>query len=286
MIPSFVTNRFWVKLGSVLLAVVVWGYSSSNISSDIRLSLPLDIKLGEGMMIVDEGPRKIKIHARGPHDVIKNLQSTDFTVTCDLSKQTEPGKVTKDISKASIKGPADVMVIDYWPEEADRGVKEITFAVDRIVEKILPVKVVTTGTPQEGYKVEATAPNPSPIKVTGAESLLKMREDVETMPEDVDVTGLNMSRVFGRVRLQPIGGMVPGQKVTVIVKVGREPSQRKYDKVPIMVLAPATAGLDVAVSPQEVEIVLAGLKERLDKLRPSDIIVYGEVQAEAAVSSR
>ena len=270
MIPEFIANRFWVKLGSVLLAILVWSYISSNISKDIQVAVPLDIKLAGGMMTVDSGPRQVRVLARGPSDVIEDIQPSDFKVMCDLSSQTEPGKVTKDISTANVKVPADVRVINYMP-------REITFTVDKIVEKVLSVKVVTTGMPQEGYRVEATFPNPSYVRVTGAESLLELKESVETMPEDVDVTALNRSKDFRGVKLQPIGGMVPKRPVNVYVKVGRELAQKKYDKVPIMVMAPATAGLDAAVTPLEVEIVLAGLKERLDKLRPSDIIVYVDV---------
>ena len=270
MIPAFITNRIWVKLGSVLLAVVVWSYISSNISNDGWFKVPLGIKLSEGMMIVDGGSQQIEILTRGPSDVIKETLPVDFTVTCDLSGQTAPGKVTKDISRTNMEGPPDVRIINYSP-------KEVTFNLDRIVEKVLSVKVVTLGAPQEGYRIEATSPNPSSVIVTGAESLLKVKEVVETVPEDADVTGLNWRKTFGRVRLQPIGGMVPDTTVNVSVKVGRELSQKKYDKVPIMVISPATSGIDVAVSPQEVEIVLAGLKERLDKLKSSDIIVYVDV---------
>ncbi|MDP8248185.1 MAG: CdaR family protein [Candidatus Tritonobacter lacicola] len=270
MIPSFIKNRFWVKVISILLAVVVWSYISSNISKDIRLSVPLELKLGEGMMILDGGPRQIKILARGPSDVIEDVQSLDFTVTCDLSNQAEPGKVTRDISLSGIRGPIDVWVVNYEP-------KEVSFTLDQIDEKVLPVRVVTTGTPQEGYRVEKTLPNPSFVKITGAGSLLKVEEVVETVPEDVDVTGLNRSKDFRRVRLHPIGGMVPERMVNVYVKVGGDLAHKKYDEVPILVLAPATVGMDVAVTPQKVGVVLSGVKERLDKLRPSDIIVYVDV---------
>jgi YbbR domain-containing protein len=135
----------------------------------------------------------------------------------------------------------------------------------------VPVRVDLRGRPAEGYRIGSVEVAPPMVTLAGAPVILAELDDfVSTRP--ISITGATVSLVQRTTLTLPQGvALVETQFVTVTVEIAPlEGSRTISAPVTYQGLQP---GFVATVSPQVVDITLAGPQPVLNQLRPSDVTV-------------
>jgi len=174
--------------------------------------------------------------------------------------------VPRDLAGTEVSGLA------VTPPETQVRVPMVALPPSRTV----PVQVIQEGAPAEGYRVKSITVNPSSVKVrvSGEGSSPSV---IPTKP--VKLTGQSSSyTVLVSLALPP--GVTPVQDtwVTVSVEIVEDTVTKRFSNRPVIVqnLSP---GLTWDLSPQsEVDVVIEGRRDLVDKVTKDDIRAYVDAQ--------
>lgn len=179
------TNNLGIKLLSLFLAAMTWmviinlddpviARTYQNITVDIMNEAAI-ASLGQVYDVV-EG-RTAAVTIRGKRSVVDKIKAADVAATVDLSNISSFNKV--EITASCEKFAYENLEISTKPK-----LMEITLE-DR-GEKQVNVKVVTTGTPANGYTVGMLESKPVMLAISGAKSVVARIEEARV---SVDVSG-------------------------------------------------------------------------------------------------
>ncbi|ORJ63047.1 CdaR family protein [Geothermobacter hydrogeniphilus] len=226
MLSSLAQNWF-LKLISLIFALVLWFFVMGERRQEIGLSVPLNLgNIPEGMMIANEVPNLIDVRISGPRTLLMNLSPQDISISVDL-KGLEPGITSFKRLDERLNIPSALRVTRLSPSYVD-------VKLERVKKKSVPVKVAVSGEPPEGYKLVKVSIKPSKVTIEGAESELKNVHQVQTEP--VDLTGVKESfTLMVPVAYRGTYTRLIGQaavEVQVTIKGPPEPEGNLVEKVP------------------------------------------------------
>jgi len=169
----------WIlKLISLIFALVLWFFVMGERRQEIGLSVPLNLEnVPSGMMVANEVPNLIDVRISGPRTLLMNLSPQDISISVNL-KGLEPGITSFKRLDERLNIPSALRVTRLSPSYVD-------VKLERVKEKSVPVKVVVSGEPPDGYKLVTVSINPPKVSIEGAESELKNVHQVETEPVDL-----------------------------------------------------------------------------------------------------
>ena len=247
-------------------------YITNLLSKEKPFTVPIEVQTAENMIPLSQTVDMLNIYVKGPARIIDELTPSDFRIYKDLSDVAHPGTITIPVEDMSMSIPNHITVERLFP-------RRITLNLDKIIEKEFKVRVVTTGKLPAGY-VEVKTPrvNPTSIKLLGPERIISNLDTVDTKP--IDISGLIWSKRFAKV---PLKEFVDGLKlnkdkfVDVTIRIEEETETRSFSRIPVRILEPVKTPFTTSISLNEVDVVLRGKKEYLDRLTVSDIKVYVDV---------
>ncbi len=175
-----------LKLLAVVLGFVVWvvvlNIDDSAVTKQIK-DIPVEVINKEAitdqnqLFSVTSGDT-VDIIIKGRKSVVNTLNQSDFTAIADLSKVSITNAVPISVSATneSISNSISITVVD--------NVMQVELEKEKTVA--VPVTIVTSGKPAEGYIVGKGTATPNLITVKGAESIVSSIDKVEL---GVDVSG-------------------------------------------------------------------------------------------------
>ncbi len=218
-----------------------------------------------------------KVDFFGPQSLVKQVASLQAAITLQnerVSIETDLPITALDASGNPING------LTFSPQSIQATIPVVQLGGYRD----LVVKVVTTGSPTSGYRLESVEAYPPIVTVySGNTDLIESLPGyVETMPlslsgakEDIE-TYLNL--------VLPPDVTIVGE-TNILVKVGIAPiegsSTISNRPVTVSNLSP---GLKVEISPATVDVILSGPLPLLNTLRASDILVNIDLKGRGAGS--
>jgi YbbR domain-containing protein len=180
---KFITTNPWLKLASLVLAVVLWFFVVSKGRSAIVMDVPIELKNIPAKLEVVDGPKTVNISIEGQERFLKKLREEDISVIIDLS-EVRKGKTSFSLSVDNIVLPHLLTVTKILPQT-------IKLMVDKQVKKDVPVRPIIVGSPAVGFLVEGIKVVPKMIQVEGPESIVAKVYTVKT--ESIDITGVTSS---------------------------------------------------------------------------------------------
>lgn len=178
---GFFRENIWLKIASLILAIVLWFFVVSGGRSVVIMDVPIKFKnIPEGLEIVDT-PKTVSIGIEGQERLLKELKKEDVSVIIDLSRMKE-GKTLFSLSQKDVKLPKSLLITSISP-------KTITLILEGRLKKQVPVKPVIVGLLTEGFTVEAIKTMPEMVTIEGPKSVVTRIYMVKTEP--IDVTGIN-----------------------------------------------------------------------------------------------
>lgn len=195
--------------------------------------------------------------------------AADFTRTVPLRPINNEGKVLEGITVSPGIATIEVKMTKLPPS------------------KEVPVQLIISGKPRDGYRVGQYTVTPEKVKIRAAEDRLLTIQRLATRP--VDVTGA-ASDVAATVELQVPPGvtLVDAPTVKVNISIVEALDERVFIDLPLR-LRNIAPDLQATANPATVKVTVGASKTLLDKLRPENLEVFvdlegvGEGASEAVV---
>lgn len=264
------TNNFGIKLLSLFLAAVMW-IVIINLDDPVITrtyqNIPVDItnesaiaSLGKVYDIV-EG-RTVSVTVKGKRSIVDKIKAADLKASVDLSNISSFNKV--EITASCEKYAYENLEITAKP-------KLMQITLETRGEKQVNVKVITTGTPAEGYSVGMIEAKPVMLAISGAKSVVARIEEARVT---VDVSG--ETETFTRRDLEPKlydaqGKEIDASRLTFNKKtVSAKVNILKTKSVPVEVKTTGTPAHGYGVYQIDYEpkmIEIAGSDEELARIK-------------------
>lgn len=172
-----------LKLLSVLLAFTVWFVVSAprrESVSERAFAVPLAlVGMPRDLVITTSVPDTVSVRLRGRVSDLRSLSSQNLEVPLDL-KTVVPGEITYTIRPQLINVPPQVEVVSIDPNK-------VRFRVDRVRQKIVPIRPFLIGLPPRGYVIGDATVEPDRALVSGPASQVRNLAEVAT--ERINMTG-------------------------------------------------------------------------------------------------
>ncbi len=179
---KILTENWTLKLISIVFAVLLWMFIMGERRLEVGFRVPLELQnIPQHLMIANEVPSLVDVRISGPRTLLMKVSPNDISIVVDLS-DLKPGLTTFKRLEERLNLPSGLRVTRLSPSFID-------LKLERIKEKMVPVKIALSGEPLTGYQVGSVRAVPDKVVVAGAETELKGVSEVTT--EDIDLTGVN-----------------------------------------------------------------------------------------------
>ena len=179
---KLLTDNWTLKLISVTLALLLWMFIMGERQLEVGYRVPLELQnIPKGLMVGNEVPSLVDIRVSGPRTLQLKVSPNDISIIVDLT-DLEPGITTFQQLEERLNLPSGLHVTRLSPSFID-------LKLERIKQKLVPIKVSLTGEPLSGYELGEVRVVPDEVIVEGGETELKSISEVTT--EEVDLHGVN-----------------------------------------------------------------------------------------------
>jgi hypothetical protein len=259
-------HNFGYKVLSLFLSVIVWAIIQGEQVQEVSREVLVSIHVAPDYGIRGELTRVKAATIRGPQawllEVPKKLTADVYIPTGKV------GRYRIRLSKDDVKNLNERLEIIIHEPYLD-------LFVDRVMERVIPVKEAIHGSPADGYIIEKVNIDPKTVTVKGIRNdLLKLRY---VYTEPIDVSGFQESRVLD-VRLVSPGlgaDALSTDMVRVALQVGDSKINKRFGNIPVEIVG---ADQGATVKPEHVSIMVQGVPGVLNFLKRSDFRAFVEVR--------
>lgn len=167
------------KILALILAMILWTYvmNEQNPPVDVNMEVPLEVRNLSSAVVPVDTPDYVKIRVRGPRTLIAGLGKQDIKTYIDLKGLTEG----VNTAKVHTTIPTGIEVVEVVPDK-------VTFQLESIVSKQIPVEVKLKGAPPADLIVDKITYSSHNVAVEGPKGLLATAAKAVAY---VDVAGKN-----------------------------------------------------------------------------------------------
>lgn len=179
---KILTENWTLKLISVVFAILLWMFIMGERRLEVGFRVPLELQnIPQNLMVANEVPSLVDVRISGPRTLLMKVSPNDISIVVDLT-DLKPGLTTFKRLEERLNLPSGLRVTRLSPSFID-------LKLERIKEKMVPIKIALSGDPLAGYRVGSVRAVPDKVIVAGAETELKGVSEVTT--EAIDLSGVN-----------------------------------------------------------------------------------------------
>jgi YbbR domain-containing protein len=178
---EYVFHNFWLKVLSLLLAVLLWWGVARDRSVEIAVTVPIEFhNVPADLEISSEKIPQAEIRVRGPARIVRDLSSADIHPVLDL-QGAGIGDKTFDLTQPQIHLEHDVEIMQIVPAQ-------FRVSLDKRTYREVEVRPRVIGTFASGFRILETITDPKKITIIGPDKRVNSIESAITDP--VDATGV------------------------------------------------------------------------------------------------
>ncbi len=252
-----------LKLVALTLAIIIWFLVVGEQKSEVRLTVPLELRNLPTDMEIIESIRDVEVTLRGFSTFLRPLTPRDVDVYVDLQGVVK-GVNSFVLSPEDITVPVGTTVVQISPSH-------ITVSLDSTVKQLVPVEPVTRGTPADGYILGGVTVKPNTVGIAGAQTIVKNYGKVETEAISLHQATEDFTKKV-KVRLpNPALRLEKKEEdvVEVTVSIVPEMISRFFEDIPLRI--DSTEKRVVTLMPDSITALVRGPKLTLATLTPEDI---------------
>ena len=224
--PKLSWPKDWfIKLISLLFAIFLWYFVSSEDRVDMNVQVPVEIvNLPRDLVISNQYKSTLDVTISGPRGLIRKI-SQGITRSIDLSKATAGTTVIAN-EPNSISVPRGINILRINPTHT-------TLLLDRLIRKELPIKTITSGKLPDEYDLVAITVQPERLDISGPQNIIHHQQSLETTPIDLsDVTTSTSKQV--PLALKPdLADLIGDPMVAVKIEIKEKIIDKEVDKIEI-----------------------------------------------------
>ena len=167
-------SKVFTIILSVAIAFGLWAYVVTVERTQIELTfynIPVvmdgeTVLRDKGLMITSGSDQTVNLTLVGKRSELTKLKISDITVLVDLTRINEPGEKVLSY-EVSFPGNQSIEIVKRRPES-------VSIQVAHWETKVIPVEVVTTGKPAEGFRIDSANMSVSPnnVNISGPKDLI------------------------------------------------------------------------------------------------------------------
>ncbi len=190
---NLIENNFWLKLFSLIFAIIIWAYVVGGTKQDITYTAGLKIKhLPEEYAVSNSLPAKIHLKLRGSRIALTKLKK----------------KIYFEINGYSLLAKKNTVILNGSYLNLPNGVKTISVSpriipiiISKVVIRYVKVLPITKGKPKQGYAVNNIRVFPSYVEVKGPKDIVGHLSVITT--SKIDLTDINKNKLFAASLRKP-----------------------------------------------------------------------------------
>jgi YbbR domain-containing protein len=162
-LDSLLSSRIFLRAVAISVALLVWFYVAGDRGYEVSKTLRLKVNYQNASpgFSVMRSVGEVQVRIAANRKVFENLELEKLSCEVDL-KGLESGKYRLP---ARVLLPPGVQLVSVTPEQ-------VTVELTRLIEKVLPVKIVWEGTFPEEVLIDKLELTPSEVTVRGPENVL------------------------------------------------------------------------------------------------------------------
>ncbi len=210
---KLITKNLWLKIASLVLAIILWLFVVSKGRSVIVMDVPIGFKDIPAHFEVVDSPKKVSVSIEGQERLLKKLRQEDVSAVIDLS-DVKKGRIFIPVTPENISLPRSLTVNEISPQT-------IQLHIEEEITKHVQVRPIVIGSPLQGFSIKEIEVTPRTIEVKGPESAIEKVYFIRTEP--IDITGITSTLQY-KAYLNLNGKnniMVDVPEVDVKVTIGR-----------------------------------------------------------------
>ncbi len=177
---------------SFCLALIAWYYVSGREKVDVWVEATVQFSGMPDSLLVRGGlPSKLEVLVRGPKGLVQSIEQKTLVLPLNLAN-LKAGRNILNIESGDLPLPKNFEVLEINPPRFD-------ILVDKLAQKVLPIKVKWSGVLDPDYDLMETSVNPKVAKVRGPAQIIENMRDIET--QSVPLPSATPSKVEENVAL-------------------------------------------------------------------------------------
>lgn len=181
MIKDFFLTNIWLKISSLVFAIVLWFFVILSGRSEVTLEAPVNFKNLEPRLEIVDSPETVSITIEGQERLLRNIRQNGVRAVIDLS-ETKAGRSFFTLTKDNIQVPKTLLVKAIDPET-------ISVMLEAQLKKSVTVKPDVVGLPEKGYSIVNISVLPEKVILEGPRSAVVRIFEIKTEP--IDINGIN-----------------------------------------------------------------------------------------------
>ena len=211
-------NNLLYKIVALLVACVLWSVAQGFKSVEDSLDVPIEIqKLASDLVVVDQSVEFVNMRIAGSRAAVRGARKDPVRYAVSL-EGVKAGNRTFPVTRehfASLRRGARVLA---------HAPSTVSFQIEPVTRKEVPVRVELAGEPAEGYRVISVVVSPERIEIAGASREIRRLRELKT--EAVEVSRQSQSfteeaeLVAASEHVWVASEELRGQPVSVTVSIG------------------------------------------------------------------
>ncbi len=264
---GIIFRNFWHKLGSVLLAIIIWSIVQGEEIIEFNRRIKVDISVANGYALKGKSFRYLDATVRGPRVLLGEPSNLPLEAKIYIpSDQT-----------GNLEIPFDTRYLKDWDSRIKITVRDayISVFVDEEITKEVPVREVLQGAPAEGHFIEKIIINPDKIKVKGIKSEVAKLSEITTQP--IDISNLQQSKSLEVTLVTPpsLGtNALSSDLAKIKLQLGDSKINKRFTSIPLEVVGNE---YQASARPKFVSIVIQGTPGVLSFVNKEDLRAFVEL---------
>lgn len=270
-IPGFIRRDFALKSVSLVLAVLIYAGASGYLKEERSVTLPVDIRLTQGLMMSQMQNFKVEVKVRGNKRDMSKTDEIKCRVEVGLDDRQPDGSFRVKLKNRDFIVPGGLAVTRIMNPE-------LTLQLQRRISRELPVRLILSGEPPMGFRVSEQVCIPKTVLVSGPENALAELKEILTEP--IPLNERESSFDYEVKLRKPAQLKLPMERVTANIGVERNFVPRDLAKVPVGVFCDSQSGIVArfnADSPPFAAVRIVGTASDIARFRANDIRLYVDV---------
>ncbi len=269
-------RKFWyTTAGTAVVAVAmawgVWFLVHGAISYSADYTVPLNVSVPEGWIVVRQSLKELKLVVQGSENDISALTQDMIKVRAVLDPE-KGAHQTILLAERHVTCPYRVRV-----DAASLPAQEVEVDIERKVTKAVPIRVATQGKVPVGYEPRLTT-EPMAMTVTGPESELENLTEVLTVPVNVDGMTESFRRPNCPLSRPPEGKLRQYERESVALQadIVKATNVKRYEHLPVRLLVPSGQAVRAELEPESCAVAVEGNPSLLQELTADGVRLFVE----------
>lgn len=170
-----ITENFWLKVISLVIAVLLWLITVGGQDSTTAVSIPIQLRnIPQDLELSSEIPDSAYVEVRGPSRRMSSQELNNAIVVIDLAKVDRAGERTFSILGGNVNLPSGVEFIRAVPSQ-------LRLKFEPRLTREVPV-VPRFAIVPANYQIANQTVSPNTVKIVGPESRVTAINRVQTDP--------------------------------------------------------------------------------------------------------